>query len=229
MPTPEEVKQRHAVQAEVAKNVSGGARWVIDGHHRMAAMTEAGTTDEAKVWVQLFKGKTEAEARAFALEVNRKDHLNMHAGEALNSYWRALLCGEVVGSVRGRAKAHDVSVSTVSRMDKEKPAVLAELEEDARANGEAFNAVFILTNAPTWNERSKWREGAKRAPTDARERAAVERLLKAFTMRFAETARAQPDLLLQAFEEFFVDATGQAIELRRDAPEGVPEDEHSDF
>ena len=204
---------------------STGTRWVIDGHHRMEAMTEAGTDAEAKVWVQRFKGATEAEARAFAHEVNKKDHLNMHPGEALNSYWRMLLCDEIVGSVRGRAKAYGVGISTVSRMDKEKPVVLAQLKKEADAAGERFDSMFILTNGPTWKDRSQWREGLGRAPTDSESRAPVDRLLKALAIRFADVAKAQPNLLLQAFKEFFWDATGQAIKLSRE----VPEDEDSDF
>ena len=40
-----------------------GTLWVIDGHHRTAALQEAGTAAKARVWVQRFEG-TEAEARA---------------------------------------------------------------------------------------------------------------------------------------------------------------------
>ena len=204
---------------------SGGMRWIIDGHHRMEALTEAGTVATAKVSAQRFTGTTEAEARAFALEVNRKDHLNLHPDEAINSYWRRLLCGEVSGSVRGRAKTYRVSVSTVTRMDRGKPVVLAQLAADAKDAGVELDSLFILTNAPDWKELSKWREAGEQTPTDGRDRAAVERLLKSFTIRFADTARARPDELLQAFEEFFTEATGQAIVIRRE----VRDDDDADF
>jgi hypothetical protein len=87
--------------------------WVIDGHHRIEALTESRCPADRQIWVQVFKGANEAEARDFALQINRRSHINMHPSEVLESYWRMLLCGETVGSVRGRVSRYNISQSTV--------------------------------------------------------------------------------------------------------------------
>jgi len=192
-----------------------GLRWVIDGHHRMEAMTEVGGPPKRKVWVQRFMGATEAAAREFALQINRRAHLNMNPAETIDSYWRMLLCDEVVGSIRGRVKRYGVSQSTVQRMDREKDAVVTRLQQEAGDAEAAFDAAYIRTNAPAWKELATWRGSLGGKPVEDFDRRAIEVMLRTLTVRFATQAKAQPDLLLEAFQEFYEEVTGQSIEIKR--------------
>ena len=53
-------------------------------------------------------------------------------------------------------------------------------------------------------------------------------MLRMLTIRFSDQAKGQPDVLLQAFQEFFEEVTGKSLELRLlkdeldDEGEGVP-------
>ena len=185
-----------------------GTRWVIDGHHRVEEMMHAGTPADRPIYVQRFLGATEAEARDFALTIGKRLHLNLHRSEALNGYWLGVLCGEVAGSIRGRAKQYGVSVSTVQRMDKQRAPVLIDLQAQALADGVEMDAAFIRTTAPVWKDLADWRDGEKGAIPDDPDRKAVERMLRTLTIRFSDQAKAQPDVLLQAFQEFFEEVTG---------------------
>jgi hypothetical protein len=200
-----------------------GTSWVIDGHHRIEAMTEACTPAAAKVYVQYFKGETEAEARAFALEVNKRHHLNMSPSETLDSYWRMLLCGEVTGSVRGRAKAHRISISTVQRMDKQKADVLGELKEAAEAEGVELNTAFIRTRAPAWKELAAWRDGEDSKKEDP-DRRAIEGILRTLAIRFTDDAKARPYVLIEAFQEFITETTGRTVEVRFATSDDEPDE-----
>ncbi|WP_430495586.1 ParB N-terminal domain-containing protein [Ralstonia pseudosolanacearum] len=197
-----------------------GSLWVIDGHHRMEAMTEADVSASHDVWVQRFNGSTEAEARQFALEVNQRIHLNMHPQEVLEAYWRMLLSGETAGSVRQRVKRYRVSQSTVQRMDKEKPSVLAQLRQQATAAGVPFDVGFIRTNAPTWKKLAAWRESPEKMNTDDLNRKAVEKVLRTLAVRLSDDAKAHPEVVLEAFQEFYEQTTGRPIVIRHAAPEG---------
>ncbi|MDO3579214.1 ParB N-terminal domain-containing protein [Ralstonia pseudosolanacearum] len=197
-----------------------GNLWVIDGHHRMEAMTEADVPASHDVWVQRFNGSTEAEARQFALEVNKRIHLNMHPQEVLEAYWRMLLSGETAGSVRQRVKRYGVSQSTVQRMDKEKPSVLAQLQQQATATGVPFDDGFIRANAPTWKKLAAWRESPENMDKTDLNRKAVEKVLRALAVRLTDDAKAQPEVVLEAFQEFYEEATGRPIVIRHAAPEG---------
>lgn len=149
------------------------------------------------------------------MTVNRRDHLNMHPGEALGEYWKRLLCGEVSGSVRGRAKSYGVGVSTVTQMDKEKGAVLAELQQMAGAAGVALDVSFIRVHAPEWKERATWRDGsASRPEGDGGDRRVIEGLLRSFALRFTDQARTQPEAMVEAFREFMEEPTGRKVDIR---------------
>lgn len=192
-----------------------GLRWVIDGHHRMEAMTEVGGPPKRKVWVQRFAGTTEAAARAFAFHIGRRVHLNMNQAESIDCYWRMLLCDEIVGSVRGRVKQYDISQSTVQRMDREKEAVVTRLQKEAGEAEVAFDASYIRVNAPAWKELAKWRESLGGKPVEDFDRRAIEGMLRTLTVRFTTQAKTQPDLLLEAFQEFYEEVTGEGIEIKR--------------
>ncbi|MBV2180954.1 MAG: ParB/Srx family N-terminal domain-containing protein [Castellaniella sp.] len=200
-----------------------GNLWVIDGHHRMEALFEADVPASHDVWVQRFNG-SEAEARQFALETNKRLHLNMHPQEVLEAYWRMLLCGETVGSVRERVKRYHISQSTVQRMDKEKPSVLAQLQQQANSAGVAFDVGFIRANAPLWKRLTAWRENPETMKPEDLNRRAVEKILRTLSIRLADDAKAQPEVVLEAFQEFYEQATGRHIEIQQGTPEGDSEE-----
>ena len=197
-----------------------GTLWVIDGHHRMEAMTEADAPAPHDVWVQRFTDSTEAEARQFALEINKRLHLNMHPQEILEAYWRMLLCGETVGSNRERVKRYQVSKSTVERMNKEKPSALARLQQQANADGVALDVGFIRVNAPPWKQLAAWRENPEIMKSEDLNRKAIEKVLRTLAVRLADDAKAQPEVVLEAFQEFFEQATGRPIVIQQGEPEG---------
>ena len=238
------LKKKESVQqsAELVKLLATGTKldpivvwkdasdkhWVVDGHHRMEALTESRCPADRKIWVQLFKGASEAEARGFALQINRRSHINMHPSEVLESYWRMLLCGETKGSVRGRVASYNVSQSTVQRMDKEKKAVIERLQKAAIDEKVVVDAAYIRTNAPLWKELATWRDGQPVVDVSAMDRKAVEAILRKLTIHLTDQAKAQPEVLLEAFREFFEEATGMAIEIQRGADDSQS-DPDSDF
>jgi hypothetical protein len=189
--------------------------WVIDGHHRMEALTESRCPADRQIWVQVFKGAHEAEARDFALQINSRSHINMHPSEVLESYWRMLLCGETVGSVRGRASRYNISQSTVQRMDKKKKAVIERLQQAAIEEKAVVDVAYIRSNAPLWKEMASWREGQPVVEVSEMNRKAVEAILRKLTLHLTDQAKAQPEVLLEAFQEFYEEATGMAIEIQR--------------
>lgn len=190
-----------------------GQPWVIDGHHRMEALAEAGTKAKAMVYVQYFAGTEEAQARAFAAGVLKREHLNMLPSEALDNYWRMLLCGETSGSVRGRAKHHHISQSTVQRMDAKKAETLLKLQQDAGGQGVSLDVSFIRVNAPAWKELAEWRNGTEEKKGDGTNRKAIEGLLRTLTTRFSNHAKAQPYVLIDAIKEFLEEATGREVDI----------------
>lgn len=196
-----------------------GTLWVLDGHHRMEALSEADAPPDLKVWVQRFIGTssgsspTEAEARAFALEVNKRLHLNMDPKEIREAYWRGLLCGEIHGSVRGRVKQYGISKSTIERMDKEKPKVLAELQRLADSQGVPLGPSFIRSNAPLWKHLAEWRENPDAMKTEDLDKKAIEQVVRTLTVRLGAEARAQPMTVIMAFEQFMQEATGKAVSV----------------
>lgn len=200
-----------------------GNLWVIDGHHRMEALSEADVPASHDVWVQRFNG-SESEARQFALEVNKRLHLNMHPREVLEAYWQMLLSGETVGSVRERVKRYHISQSTVQRMDKERPSVLAQLQQQANSAGVAFDVGFIRANAPLWKQLAAWRENPETMKPEDLNRRAIEKVLRTLAIRLADDVKAQPEVVLEAFQEFYEQATGRPIVIQQGTPEGDAEE-----
>lgn len=239
------LKKQESVQqsAELVKLVAAGTtldpivvwkdandkHWVIDGHHRMEALTESRCPADQPVWIQLFKGANEADARDFALQINRRSHINMHPSEVLESYWRMLLCGETMGSVRGRVSRYNVSQSTVQRMDKEKKAVIERLQQTAIEDQVVADAAYIRTNAPLWKELATWRDGQAVVNASEMDRKTVEAILRKLTIHLTDQAKAQPEVLLEAFCEFFEEATGTAIEIQQVGVDDSQSDPDSDF
>jgi len=195
-----------------------GILFVFEGHHRYEAMLEAGFLPDSKVWIQRFKGEGEADARALALEVNRRVHLAMNKREVLQAYWLALLSGEVSGSVRQRVKRYRISHSTVTRMDKEARLVRAELQQIAEASGVPFTPEYCRENAPLWRSIAEWREQghSQELSVDA-ERHAVEKILRSLTLKYAADIKAQPEAFLAAVAEVFFEVTGEPLSLSRDS------------
>ncbi|MYM38649.1 ParB/RepB/Spo0J family partition protein [Duganella qianjiadongensis] len=195
-----------------------GALFVFEGHHRYEAMLEAGFLPNAKVWIQKFKSPDEAQARALALEVNRRAHLAMNKREVLQAYWLALLSGEVTGSVRQRVKRYRISHSTVTRMDKEARVVREELQRMAMTSGVPFTPEYCRGHAPLWKSIAEWREQrhSQERSVDV-ERLAVEKILRSLTLKYAADIKAQPEAFLTAVEELFFEVTGEPLRLSRDA------------
>lgn len=192
-----------------------GALWVIDGHHRYEALAEAGTTPGAKVWVQRFTGTSAGEARHFALDVNRRDHLDLHEKERFENCWRFILTGEAVGRVRERAKRYRIGKSTVSRMDAKAPAVLEQLRALATTEGVNFDEAFIRSHAPTWKGMDDTSRATEGDP-DALEAQAIERMVKSLTLRYAKEAKAYPDRALKALEMFYTGTTGRHVYFKEE-------------
>jgi hypothetical protein len=57
----------------------------------------------------------------------------------------------------------------------------------------------------------------------------VEAILRKLTIHLTDQAKAQPEVLLEAFREFYEEATGIAIEIERVGVEGEPSDPDADF
>ena len=140
-----------------------------------------------------------------------------------------LLCGETKGSVRGRVSHYNVSQSTVQRMDKEKKAVIESLQQTAIEDQVVADAAYIRTNAPLWKELATWRDGQPVVDASEMDRKTVEAILRKLTIHLTDQAKAQPEVLLEAFREFFEEATGTAIEIQQVGVDGSQSDPDSDF
>jgi len=203
-----------------------GHLWIIDGHHRHESLQEAGTPAKTRVWVQRFKGESEADARHFSLDVNKRSHLNMHRKERIEAYWKLLVSGEAIGSVRGRVARYGISKATVQRMDKEAPSVIAQLRAQALAEAAEFDVAFIRTNAPAWKTLADWRDTTS-ADTDVDDldRKTIERIVRSLAVRLSDDAKANPDVVVQAFAEFIEEVTGRHVSVRLELTSGDDDQE----
>lgn len=200
---------------------------VFDGHHRHLAMYEAGLPGDTPVWVQVYKGTSERGAREFALQINRKGHLAMHHREVIQMYWKALVCEEVTGSVRGRADHYKISPSTVQRMDTKVLSVREKLRAMAAATGREYSTSFIRANAPRWKDLSTWENNIADTPSEFDpERAAEEKIIAELHLKYAATIRAQPRMFLRATIELVQDLTGEPV---RDLLSIEEDEESRDF
>jgi hypothetical protein len=192
-----------------------GALWVVDGFHRYESLEEAGTKPRQKVWAQKFKGVTEAEARHFAFDVNKRMHLEMHPKERAEVCWRFLVSGETTGTVRERGTRYQVSKSQVHRMDQEAPAVLAQLRSRAQAAGVPCDTAFIREHMPAWKTLATWRDAPPADEQPDLRRKTVDRIVKSLALKHTDDAKVYLDEVLQAFEEFISEATGHPITISR--------------
>lgn len=198
--------------------------WVIDGHHRMAALTESKTQPDCMVWVQRFKGDTEASARAFALEINKRTHINMSHAETQHALWMMLLCHEITGSVRELEKLYGIGKSSVSRMKVQIEPVRERLAKQAAEAGKPFDNAWIREHAPFWKTLAPWLEGgeADKPDIDALIQKKIDGFVRMFTLRFGDHVRAYPGEVREAFEQFYREAVGYSSE-------GEVIDENPDF
>jgi hypothetical protein len=180
---------------------AAGVLWIVDGHHRYDALTADGLDPDALVWAQEAHVSTEGEARALALDINKRLHLSLHPKELLENLWMATLLGEATGSVRERAKRYQVSIGTASNVSKEAPKVLAELERRATQQGAAFNDGFIREHAPLWRElKAFWKDFEKPKSEEMREMER-QRIFDAMLSAIGKDIKVDPELVAEAFEE----------------------------
>ncbi|RQZ94334.1 hypothetical protein DF058_15855 [Burkholderia cenocepacia] len=178
-----------------------GVPWIVDGHHRHEALIAGDISSDALVWVQEVKVSTEGEARALALDINKRLHLSLHPKELLENLWQATLLGEAEGSTRERAKRYQVSRGTANNVAREAPKVLAELARRATEQGTAFNAEFIREHAPLWRElKSFWKDFEKPKSEEMREMER-QRIFDAMLGAVGKEIKADPQLVAEAFEE----------------------------
>lgn len=203
-----------------------GPLWVIDGHHRMEAYEAAEVALGAKVWAQRFKGSTEADARAFALHINSREHLSMTLAERYQAFWLMLVCREVSGSARELEQRFNVPKSTVGRMQQKVSEVRERLRIMAASECRKLDVLYIRENAPQWRKLSEWQpndDDGGALSVDSLEQKAIDGIVRGLTVKFAKAVQAQPEVVLKAFEQFFQEATGQALDVRRLSPEEATE------
>lgn len=189
--------------------------WVVDGHHRMEALEKAATTPETGIWVQRFNGKTEADARRFALSLNKRTNVNMTKEEVIQELWVMMLCGEVDGSLRDIASTYGVSKTTVGRMKNHIEHVQNELENQAQREGVELTAAMIRSAPPIWRELSAWRDDDQDTELPDLESVVVDRILKKLADHVLEEATHHPEEFREAVQQF-------ALELRLGwKPQGV--------
>lgn len=90
----------------------GGAFYVMDGHHRLAAYDTASKT---KVSAKVFQGTLE-EAERFALRSNSRDKIPMAKGDKLEAAWRLVRQGKKRDTIESIADDASIAESTVSNM-----------------------------------------------------------------------------------------------------------------
>lgn len=193
---------------------AAGVLWVIDGHHRHEALTAADTSPDSMVWIQMANVSSEAEARSVAIEINKRLHLVLHPKELQEALWRGILCGEISGSVREKAKRFSVSVGTVHNMAREAPRVLEQLRRRAEAEGVTMDSAYIRDNAPLWKKlRQWWKDTEKPKSNDMQERER-QRITQALLDAVSADLKAQPEVVAEVFEMVAQDVTGKTLQAR---------------
>jgi hypothetical protein len=114
-------------------------------------------------------------------------------------------------------------------MDKVKKAIIEALQQSANQDGVPMDAAFVRANAPLWKNYSIWREGQPAVEVSETSRKAVEAILRKLTIHLTDKAKAQPEVLLEAFQEFFEEATGTAIEIHQVGSDDGKVDPDADF
>jgi hypothetical protein len=190
-----------------------GTLWVIDGHHRHEALVSLENSADSTVWVQELSVANVGEARSVAVEVNKRVHFSLHRKELLEIHWRGILCDEIVGSVRDRAKRHSMSTGAVAGMDKQKGPVLEELKRKALSAAVPFDVEFIRSNAPTWKELRKWWKDVEKPRSEDLHRREIEKILQTLSKGLLEVTRTRPEIVVEAFQEFVQDVTGKGVQV----------------
>jgi hypothetical protein len=106
--------------------------------------------------------------------------------------------------------------------------VFARLKEEADEAGATFDASYIRTNAPAWKQLATWRYGKEAGGSDDTRARAQAGMVRALALRFTLQVKSQPMVLIDAFQEFYEAATGQAIDIRQ-IPAETLDDEQRDF
>ena len=190
-----------------------GVMWIIDGHHRHEALTAVDTPPDAMVWIQEANVSSEAEARALALDINKRLHFSLHPRELLECLWRATLLGEAEGSTRERVARYQVSKGTVNNIDRKAPAVLAELKRRAAQQGVPFNAEYVREHAPLWRElKTFWKDFDKPKSEDMQQKER-ERIAQAMLTSLGEDLKAQPELVAEVFEEVALEVANKEAQV----------------
>ncbi|KVH12224.1 hypothetical protein WS85_12870 [Burkholderia anthina] len=190
-----------------------GVPWIVDGHHRHEALVAGGIAPDALVWVQEAKVSTEAEARAFALDINKRLHLSLHPKELLENLWQATLLGEAEGSTRDRAKRYQVSRGTANNIARKAPEVLAELARRAAQQGATFNVEYIREHAPLWREmKSFWKDFEKPKSEEVQEMER-KRIAEALLDALGSDLKANPELVAEVFEEVTREVSGKEAHM----------------
>ncbi|MBC2771131.1 hypothetical protein [Pusillimonas minor] len=192
---------------------SEGVTWIIDGHHRHEALTAAGTAPDALVWIQEAKVATEAEARAVALDINKRVHFSLHPKELIQCLWMAILTGEAQGSVRAKARRYQTSIGTVQSITKEAPKVLRELERRAALEGLPIDRDYIITNAPTWRGLKKWWKDVEKPKSADMQEKERQRITQALLDALKQDLKAQPEVVAEVFQEVTEEVTGKILEV----------------
>lgn len=178
-----------------------GVLWIIDGHHRYEALITDDPDPEVLVWVQEAHVSTEGEARALALDINKRLHLSLHPKELLENLWMATLLGEASGSIRERAKRYQVSIGTASNVAKKAPEVLAEMQRRATLQGIPFDAEHIRKHAPLWRELKAFWKDFEKPKSEEMHEMERKRIAEVMLAALGADLKARPELVAEVFEE----------------------------
>lgn len=186
---------------------------VIDGHHRMEAYAQAFKRKAGHlVPIQrLMLCTTETQARAMAMAINARQHLNMTPAEIKGALFSAMVMDEVTGSVRALEAQWGISRSTISRMQSKAREVHESLLAQLRAQAHGFNDdpqldwAYVKAHAPTWREVMGWKPNEENHRDEDLNELAQQKLLERFHKHFQHEAKANPDGLREVFERFLIE------------------------
>ncbi|PLY61384.1 hypothetical protein HBH1_00358 [Herbaspirillum sp. BH-1] len=190
-----------------------GRLWIIDGHHRHDALIASGIGSGEMIWIQVANVSSEAQARALALDINKRLHLSLHPKELLENLWRATLLGEAEGSTRERARKYQVSVGTASNIARKAPEVIAELARRAALQGVVFDLEYVRQHAPLWRElKSFWKDFEKPKSEELLE-LERKRIADALLGALGDDLKANPELVAEVFEEVTREVSGKEAHM----------------
>lgn len=189
-------------------------------------MEAAGTNPEAMVWVQRFEGKTEADARRFALSLNKRTHVNMTMDERRQELWVMLVSGEATGSARQLESTYGVSKTVANRMKQQVEPARKKLASLAESRSQELTTAFIRREAPLWKDVTGQRSDGDEVPDEPLNLKAVERFTKHLSDHLADQALRHPlefkEAVLRFVEDLGLDAElnlGSSWYSQQDEPE----------